>query len=530
MNEKPLKDPPAVTEAAFTDTLCRALIRYSYDGIVVIDPERLVSYASPAYERILGAAPEATVGQPFEALLHPDDRVKMQLIFSHLGETPGNVIRIQWRQRHAGGSWRWLEGVGMNLRHVPDIGGLVMQFHDITERRLQDEALRLSETRLRQIIDLIPAYIYARDFAGRLILANDKADKIYRESASTRSEDTLQQDRDVILTGEMKLIPEENLCVDGETMQILRTYKIPYVSPDTGHPAALSVSMDITELKQAEEALSQSEAHLRAIFDTTDTSYTLINQQGIIVSANRLAHEWIGLETGAQGLVGRHFIDLAHAADRPQLREAFEKAIAGDTSHYEKCYPQPSGDSNWYDVRILPVGSEQERIGVCFAVSDISARKREEQRRRENEAHLELSQRIAHVGSWEADLRELDDLYANPLRWSDECFRIFGLEPGSVEVSNDLFYSMVHPDDREEIFATFNRAIATNRVYSIEHRIIRADGSERLVFERGEIFRDVHTGQRLKMIGTVHDITDQRQAEAERAQQLMDTLQLRQGL
>lgn len=67
---------------------------------------------------------------------------------------------------------------------------------------------------------------------------------------------------------------------------------------------------------------------------------------------------------------------------------------------------------------------------------------------RESQAMLAASQRMARVGSWVLDLGDQADLNRNPLRWSDETYRIFGYEPRSVEVTNDLFFAHVHPDDR----------------------------------------------------------------------------------
>src|SRR5438445_546481 len=91
---------------------------------------------------------------------------------------------------------------------------------------------------------------------------------------------------------------------------------------------------------------------------------------------------------------------------------------------------------------------------------------------------LAQSQRMAHVGSWELDLDNLADVNSNPLRWSDECYRIFGYEPGTVEVTNDLFFQAVHPDDRAAISAAVAKTLRENRPYEIENRIIRADGVE----------------------------------------------------
>jgi PAS domain S-box-containing protein len=130
----------------------------------------------------------------------------------------------------------------------------------------------------------------------------------------------------------------------------------------------------------------------------------------------------------------------------------------------------------------------------------------------ESAANLAAAQRIARLGSWQLDLANLNDMNANPLRWSDEVFRIFGYEPGQIEVSNENFFRAVHPDDREKIGAAVATAVVGQGNYSIDHRIILPDGSERIVHEQSDIVYGERTGRPIKMVGTVQDITEQYRA------------------
>src|ERR1700722_5036761 len=75
--------------------------------------------------------------------------------------------------------------------------------------------------------------------------------------------------------------------------------------------------------------------------------------------------------------------------------------------------------------------------------------RRDQERLIQNESMLSAAQRIARFGSWELDLLNLENIDVNPLRWSDEVFRIFGFEPGQIEVSSKNFFQAVYPDDRE---------------------------------------------------------------------------------
>ncbi|MBC8003621.1 MAG: PAS domain-containing protein, partial [Opitutaceae bacterium] len=154
-------------------------------------------------------------------------------------------------------------------------------------------------------------------------------------------------------------------------------------------------------------------------------------------------------------------------------------------------------------------------IEQSSSVPDASERKRTGESLRASEANMAAAQRIAHFGSWELDLSDSSNTDVNALRWSDEMFRIAGYEPGAVEVSNELFFRLVHPDDHEAIHQAVAKAIRQRQPYSIVHRLIRPDGDERVVQEMAQIFCDDETGQPLKIVGTAHDITERKRAEKE---------------
>lgn len=159
------------------------------------------------------------------------------------------------------------------------------------------------------------------------------------------------------------------------------------------------------------------------------------------------------------------------------------------------------------------------RLGVAVGQAlDEAGRKREhgltEQRLRESLAGLALAQEVGNFGSWEIDLAPSTDPNRKPLRWSDQCFRIFGFAPREVEVTNDLFFSRVHPDDQEAVWAAVSAAIENRQRYLIDHRIVLRNGQVRQVREAAQVIFDTVTGRPLKMVGSVHDITDSLAAEA----------------
>ena len=123
-----------------------------------------------------------------------------------------------------------------------------------------------------------------------------------------------------------------------------------------------------------------------------------------------------------------------------------------------------------------------------------------------SESRLSEAQRVARIGNWEWNI-ETDALW-----WSDQIYRVFGLEPQVFGATLEAFLETVHPDDRETVNAAVQHALNTGGSYAVDHRIVLPDGLERIVHEQGEVVLDA-AGNPVRMIGTVQDITEQRLAE-----------------
>ncbi len=121
---------------------------------------------------------------------------------------------------------------------------------------------------------------------------------------------------------------------------------------------------------------------------------------------------------------------------------------------------------------------------------------------------LNEAQGVAHIGSWEWDV------LANRVSWSDELYRIYGLEPGSVEMTYQGYIERVHPDDREQTAASVRDALEGEGEFEFEERIVRPGGEIRVLQSKGYVVMD-ESGLPRRMIGTCHDITERKQGEVE---------------
>jgi PAS domain S-box-containing protein len=122
---------------------------------------------------------------------------------------------------------------------------------------------------------------------------------------------------------------------------------------------------------------------------------------------------------------------------------------------------------------------------------------------------LAKAQAIAHLGSWEWDIEN------NILKWSDEIYRIFGTKPQTFIATYEHFISFIHPDDQAHVKEAVDASLADpDCQYSMDHRVIRPDKTERVVHERADVIWN-EFGQPIRMIGTVQDITDRKHIEEE---------------
>jgi PAS domain S-box-containing protein len=171
------------------------------------------------------------------------------------------------------------------------------------------------------------------------------------------------------------------------------------------------------------------------------------------------------------------------------------------------------GDAGWYELSsglaltmLLSVYLASSRRRANRLQQEVAVRRSAEERLRRSEEHLARAQQIARMGSVDRDFRTDEAI------WSDETYRIFGVRRGEFDPSTENFMALVHPEDRELIVHT--NALMRQGVPPgpFEYRIIRPDGSERIIQRDNEVvFSD--GGAPLRMVGTVRDITEIRVAE-----------------
>lgn len=160
----------------------RALIEHSWDGVLLLTRTGEMIYASPSTHRIMGHVGDEMISQNAFALMHPEDLPQVAAQLQSLMTRPAATINAEFRYQHKDGSWRWLECTCTNLLDAPSVGTLVINYRDITERKLSEVALRQAHDELEQRVAERTAELQQR---------NQKLAQLYEEVQTSRRQ--LQQ-------------------------------------------------------------------------------------------------------------------------------------------------------------------------------------------------------------------------------------------------------------------------------------------------------------------------------------------------
>ena len=198
-------------------------------------------------------------------------------------------------------------------------------------------------------------------------------------------------------------------------------------------------------------------------------------------------------------------LDIQDEKGRKDIPFEAEKMLAEESLRFEKMLVRKDGTKFPAEVN-SSVFYDRNRPMVLSSIRDMSTHKEAERKLHESEAMLARAQQMAHVGHWDRDLS------TEEVRWSDETYRIFGLQPQEREVNGPFLFQHIHPDDRARVEKTIRDAAEGVKPYDEIYRPVRPDGSIRWVHARGEVIR-TPDGKPVRIFGTILDITDRKQME-----------------
>ena len=288
------------------DVLFQTLVEHSADAVVLVAADGTIRFASEAVARVLGYAPGERVGRSGFENLHPEDASLARLFLADVVEKPGVPVPAEFRVRHKDGSWRHIEAVAVNRIKDPLVGGIVINYRDITARRRAEDALRESEERLRHIVEHAQDLIYYCSPEGRFTYVNPAAARVMK-----------YEERDLLGKHFMSLIRRDYHDAAGElyARQLLDRVPTTYFEfpaiTRTGETlwigqhvqlvyeneyivAIHAIARDISRQKNAEEELRRSEARYRSLIQGAAYGIYRTRVDGTILDANPALAQMLG--------------------------------------------------------------------------------------------------------------------------------------------------------------------------------------------------------------------------------------------
>jgi PAS domain S-box-containing protein len=384
------------------------------------------------------------------------------------------------------------------------------------ERRQMEEALRESHAELHRIVDTLQDAYFMNGADGRLLRINSTAVRLFGYSSAAemlgmRAVDLYadQADRaalfaDLQATGSVRDWTCRGLRKDGSTFWVSMNAQL-LRGKDGRVTGTEGVVRDISERKTAEEALGESEARYRALFENNYTVILVIDPQvGAIIDANHAACAYYGwsLAELRQKNIGE--INVLTAVE---VQDQMDLARAQKRNYFE--FRHRLADGSIHDVEVYSGPIEyQGRSLLLSIVHDTGDRRKIEAALRESEANLKKAQRFARLGSWTWHIQQ------NRLEWSDEMFRLFGLDQATFSGSlPDVIARAIHPADREKVEQSNLAVMRDRNPVPLEYRVIWPDGSVHWIWAGGGEFILDEQGGPERLSGIAQDITDRKQAE-----------------
>jgi PAS domain S-box-containing protein len=470
--------------------------------------------------------------QAWRESLLPDDRETAEGAVAQAAAN-GTGFEIEYRVGGRGASVRWLLSRGRPVRgqggEVERYTGIVV---DITESK-HATSLRVENARLdalAEAVSILPIGVAITELGAdgepRIVTTNAAQQRIVGSGAtpghslSTLPYRAFQPDRVTPIeprdwpgpmaarTGRPTPLTEIPLCLADGTWRATLVTAVPIARSTESTPRrAISLIVDVTAERVAAGALRASEALLKGITDTIPEPIFLKDLEGRWTFANPAALEVAG--KSLDQVLGRtdHEIyadpsigDALHEVDRRIMESGRAEVV-------EETVPAPDGLRVYLSTKAPFRDQEGRVVGLVGTAQDITDRKRAEEAVREHTYFLSESQRVGHVGSWTWDVT------SNTALWSDEIYRMHGLSPSKGPLSYDLYVTVVHPDDRL-LLDEWTRALgANNRPSAVEYRVVRPDGSTRVVRAEGEVTESAG-GQPTRVVGTMQDITERTRVES----------------
>jgi PAS domain S-box-containing protein len=385
-----------------------ALVENGHSGINVLDLQGHVLYSAPSNCRILGYASDEVLDQSCFDYVHPDDMSLARTSFERTLHSGERVTFPRFRVRDACGQWRWIEAAGRNLSDLPSVGGIVINWHDITEHvRAEAEQRRAAEL-FQAVADGTPDAIFVKDRTGRYLFANPAAARFAgMPLAAMLGQDAItlfgavgarligEHDRRVMEQNRPET-RDDRLMVGG-VVRTFQTIKAPYRDEHDNVIGVLGISRDVTSRIEMEQALRDREERYRSLFESSSDAI-FVNKGGRIILANPALVQLLGCDSVEQ-VLGKTPYDIIHPDYHEIVRERIQILFEEHrpVPFVEQKLVRMDGSTVEIEIAATPF-EDQGESAIHVTARDITARKQAERKLAQQHAELLHISRLSTMG------------------------------------------------------------------------------------------------------------------------------------
>jgi PAS domain S-box-containing protein len=495
----------------------------SLDLLAIANLEGYFLRVNPAWEETLGFTAAELMAQPYLDLVHPDDQAATRSAEQGLRQKQATV-RFENRYRAKDGSYRWLS---WSSRPYDEQNLVYAVAHDITARKQAEAARQTSEHKFRVIFDqafelmgllsrdgvLLEVNQAALDSVG--VRSSDIIGKDFWETPWWHTAELQQQLRAAIATaaGGQPIRYEVRFPNASGDLQITDFSLKPVLDESNQVVLIIAEAYDITDRKQIEEALRQSEELKQRMLVSSQDCIKVLNLDGQLIYVNMAGQCLLEIDD-IMPYLNTPWIGFWDSTAQQQASQALAKAIEGEVERFYGYCPTIKGKPKWWEVVLSPILNESQQVAQVLAVSrDITDRRQAEQKRQESEERLQAGVQVAGVG-----LARFD--YAtHQVELSPEAAALYGFSDTTSTVSRAQIHATFHLDERDELEVIIAQVLDPQGAgwFAHDHRVVWPNGEVRCLRVRKQVFfAQSEAGlQPDYAILAAIDITERQQIQAE---------------
>lgn len=505
-----------ILQLAASEKYFRALIENSSDAIVLLDAAGKVLYQSPSTDRILGYTLKEIQTLDGLQLIYPEDRDEDLTMFAQLVQSPNSVFSRSHRIKHKDGHYVGIEGTYTNLLNDENVGAVVYNYRDVTNKVEAEQKLATSEALYSQLIQHLPVAVYNCDTEGRVLLYNQAAVNLWGRMPQVGSDlwcgswKIFKPDGTFLPLEDwpMALSVKEKRPLLGEGIIIERpdgsqrnvvvnpTPVFDYKKNITGY---VNILIDITDQKKAEEEIILSQFRLLAILENTTDLIWLVDKDYKLLFSNSHFKDFLLKLTGKEIQLGNNVKDFIPDSYKDSLIILCERALSGEQFSVEQIRNY-NGKEAIIEYFFNPIRNAQNEVtGFSAFMRNITDRKMADKKLAESEFHyrslIEQASDAIFIANSKGQYIDVNTSASTLLGYTRE-------ELLSMSGEDILFY-----EENIKLLPQRYQILREGKSGIIETRLKRKDGTPVDVETNSKMLTDG------RFVGIVRDITQRKKAE-----------------